>query len=286
MIIKSVLFMLVLGTGLAVLIAIANKKLHVQEDPRIDEVESLLPGSNCGACGKPGCRALAESLVQGTSNPSQCTVASSEIKSQVASSLGVQLEQIEKRVARLACAGGNHVARQRTRYVGLESCRAASLVAGGGKGCYWGCLGLGDCGVACKFDAITFSDNGLPLVDVQKCTACGDCVVACPKHLFSIHPISHQLWVNCKSQESGDIAEAECDVACTACGKCAADAASGLIIMRHNLPDIDYSLHHFASKSIIDRCPTGAITWINAQNQFETGYAAKRVVRKSALPIG
>ena len=58
-------FMATLGIALAALLALANRKLHVYEDPRIEAVESLLPKSNCGACGQPGCRAFAEKAVAG-----------------------------------------------------------------------------------------------------------------------------------------------------------------------------------------------------------------------------
>jgi hypothetical protein len=49
-----------LGVILAIVLAIADKKFYVWEDPRIDEVEAMLPLANCGACGCPGCRAFAE----------------------------------------------------------------------------------------------------------------------------------------------------------------------------------------------------------------------------------
>ena len=54
-----------LTLALAGLIAVANKKLYVYEDPRIDQVEDMLPHANCGACGFPGCRPFAEALVAG-----------------------------------------------------------------------------------------------------------------------------------------------------------------------------------------------------------------------------
>ena len=41
---------------LAMMLIIANKKLYVWEDPRIDKVEDMLPHANCGACGFPGCQ--------------------------------------------------------------------------------------------------------------------------------------------------------------------------------------------------------------------------------------
>lgn len=54
-----------LGLFFGVLLAVAAKFFHVEEDNRIDEVEKMLPGANCGACGYPGCRGLAEALVKG-----------------------------------------------------------------------------------------------------------------------------------------------------------------------------------------------------------------------------
>jgi len=285
-VVQSLVFMAGLGGVLAMIIVFARQKFHVEEDPRIDEVEANLPGNNCGACGQPGCRAFAETLVSGKENPSRCTVGTPEGKQWIAGYLGIVLEEQEKKVARLACAGGSHVARQRTRYVGEPTCRAASLTAGGGKGCTWGCLGLEDCGRACTFDAIHFNAHGLPVVDVEKCVACGDCVVACPKALFQLVPISHKLWVNCKSQDVGDVALAECDVACTACGKCVMDAGAGLLTMRHNLPVVDYALNDFADPRIIQRCPTGAIVWFPTPHSYETGANARKILRQSALPIG
>ena len=142
---STVLFTGGLGLVLACVLAIANRKLYVAEDPRIDEVEEMLPNTNCGACGSPGCRAFAEACVAGASNPVQCTVSSREMTAFIADYLGVELADEEKRVARLACAGGNHVARMRAQYSGLKTCRAAVAAGGGGKACAWGCLGLADC---------------------------------------------------------------------------------------------------------------------------------------------
>ena len=65
-----------LGLFFAGVLAIAYKKLKVEEDPRIDQVESMLPGANCGACSMPGCRAFAEQVVAGSLKPGKCTVSS------------------------------------------------------------------------------------------------------------------------------------------------------------------------------------------------------------------
>lgn len=274
-----------IGTALAIVLAYANKKLYVYEDPRIDQVEAMLPSANCGACGCAGCRAFAEKAVKGEIAPGKCTVSSPDGIVAIASFLGVAAGKEEKRVARLACAGGSNVARNRAHYSGLDTCRGAALVGGGGKGCSWGCLGLGDCERVCDFKAITMDQHGLPVVSEDLCTACGDCVEVCPKGLFSLHPVSHRLWVACNSHAHGDAAEADCEVACTACGRCAADAPEGLVKITDNLAVVDYAKNRLATRTPIERCPTGAIVWIDARKGPMKGLEAKKITRKSALPV-
>lgn len=258
------------GVGLTfgALIALANRKLRVYEDPRIDGVTELLPGANCGACGYPGCRAFAEAAVTGAIEPAKCTVMSPDMRLDVAAYLGVDAGEAERRVARLLCAGGRTVAPRKAAYTGIDSCAAAVSVGGGGKGCAWGCVGHGDCAVSCTFDAITMGADELPVVDIDKCTACSDCVDACPLGLFTIMPVDHHLIVQCRSLLSGDAATSVCSVACDACGRCVKDAAPGLISMQRGLAVIDYD--RIASEDIaaIARCPTGAITWLEGA-QFE-----------------
>ncbi len=267
---------------LASLLVWAHRRLRVEEDPRIDVVEEMLPHANCGACGFPGCRPFAEALVRGDTLPGRCTVGGESDRAAIAAFLGVDVGAQEKVVARLACAGGSNVARFRAHYDGLPTCGAAALVAGGGKSCFWGCLGFADCAEACDFEAIHMDDHDLPVVDEDRCTACGDCVTACPKDLFSLHPVSHRLWVACRSLEAGDALTRDCEVACTACGRCAMDAP-GLISMQDNLPVVDYGRDH-QTRVPIQRCPTGAIVWLDPDLGPVKGAEAHKVIRKSALP--
>lgn len=271
---------------LALMLVIANRKLYVYENPRIDIVEGLLPHANCGACGFPGCRPFAEALVNGKVLPVKCTVSSEEGRETIARYLGVSLGESDKQVARLACAGGKNVARNKAIYQGMENCQGAALVSGGGKGCFWGCLGLGDCELVCDFDAIYMNDHGLPVVDENKCTACGDCVEVCPKELFSLQPFTHQLWVACKNLESGDEILEECEVACTACGRCVMDAPGDLIIMENNLPRINYDRALQQNTDPIQRCPTGAIVWLDSQIGAMKGKEARKVVRIGEREVG
>jgi len=257
-----------IGLVFGALIALAQRKLLVWEDPRLGTLTEMLPGTNCGACGCPGCRGFAEALVGQEKQPVECTVMQPEEIVDVANFLGVDAGKAHNRVARLLCAGGAHVAIQQAEYRGLASCVAAAAVAGGGKGCTWGCLGLADCEVACDFDAIHMDRFGLPVVNPDKCTACNDCVEVCPKDLFVLMPIERKLIVQCKSQLEGDGAEALCSVACTACGKCAIDAAAGVIRMENGLAVINYEENERAGPEAIARCPTGAIVWVEHAQEF------------------
>lgn len=266
---------------LATMLVVADRRFHVEEDQRIIAVERMLPHTNCGACGFPGCHAFAEALVQGQVLPGMCSVGSPNDHARIASFLGVDVGSQEKRVARLACAGGNNVARHRARYEGAGSCAAAALVAGGGKACFWGCLGLGDCEVACGFDAIEMDRHRLPIVNEDRCTACGDCVEACPKDLFSLQPVSHRLWVACSSLAEGDGILEDCAVACTGCARCAMDAP-GQIAMENSLPVIDYR-HGSLTAQPTERCPTGAILWLSKDGPSK-GRAAARIIRKGEVP--
>lgn len=282
-IVTSVLTLGGIAVALAVILVLVNRKLFVQEDPRIDVVEDMLPGSNCGACGMPGCRALSEALVGGDALPGKCTVSSDDGRQSIAAYLGVDVGAQEKVVARLACAGGINVSRKRAHYQGLGTCRAAAMVGGGGKSCSWGCLGLSDCADVCDFDAITMNEFSLPVVDTDKCTACGDCVDVCPKGLFDLHPVSHRLWVACRSLEAGDDVLEDCEVACTACGRCAMDAPGGVIQIVNNLPVVDYDRGHANGRVAIERCPTGSIVWLGDAGS-EKGRDAHKVLRRQPLP--
>lgn len=263
-------FLAGLSIFLAVVLAFANRWFAVDEDPRIELVYNHLPGANCGACGYPGCQAFAEKVVNGEVVPSQCSVGGASAAEYIAKLLGIDAGSVEKRVARLHCAGGNDVAVQVAQYEGYSSCRAAATVGGGFKGCSYGCLGLADCEVSCNFDAITMGPNGLPVVDVDKCTACGDCVEACPKGLFEILPVRQRLLVQCKSILEGDSVTELCKVGCTGCTRCAADAPVDLIQMKLNLPVINMDRLDLQTEIATYRCPTGAITWIDGQQFPDT----------------
>lgn len=112
------------------------------------------------------------------------------------------------------------------------------------------------------------SPTGIPVVDPEKCTGCEECVKICPKGLFEMAPIGQKLLVQCKSELEGDAVFASCRVGCTACKRCVADAAPGLLKMVKNLPVLAREHLHLQSAKAIRRCPTGAIVWLDDARQF------------------
>ena len=69
---------------------------------------------------------------------------------------------------------------------------------------------------------------------------------------------------------------------CTNCGRCEMDAPQGLITIKKNLPVVDYSRPH-KTQAPIERCPTGAIVWIDPKAGPVKGPAAKKIIRKGTL---
>ncbi|MDD4980621.1 MAG: RnfABCDGE type electron transport complex subunit B [Candidatus Omnitrophica bacterium] len=247
----------VLGLLFGVGLALASKKLAVHVDARLEKIHGLLPGSNCGACGGAGCFGFAESVLSGKLKIDACRVSSDETKKQIAEALGRKLQKIEKAVAVLHCAGGTKV-KDRFLYSGIEDCVAANLVLGGQKECVWGCLGFGSCVRVCPFDAIKMSDTGLPVVDKDKCKACNKCVLICPKKLFTLVPVTHDVYVACSSHDLGKDTRLVCPVGCIACRKCEQVCPVDAIHVIDNLAIIDYNKCTSCGKCI-EVCPVKCI---------------------------
>ena len=244
---------LIFGIGLAV----ASKKFNVQVDPKLEQVQHLLPGANCGACGNPGCFGFAESLLEGKSTVESCRVCSEEIKEKIAGIMGISLEKQTKKIATLHCNGGLRV-KDRYIYNGINDCISAKLVLGGQKACVFACLGFGTCQKACPFGAITMSVEGLPVVDKVKCRSCNKCVLACPKKLFSLISVSNTVYVACSSHDTGRDVKMVCPVGCISCKLCEKACKFDAIHVIDNLAVIDY--HKCTScKECVKVCPAKTI---------------------------
>jgi RnfABCDGE-type electron transport complex B subunit len=276
----TVLSLSALGILLAVVLYFVAQRFRVDEDPRIDRTEEMLPGANCGACGYPGCRGMAEALVkQDDISELYCPVGGAETMSAVAAFLGKAAAERAPEVAVVRCAGSCAVRPHRNTFDGARSCAVEAATYAGETGCGFGCLGRGDCVAVCAFDAIHINpETGLPEVDDEKCTACGKCVKACPKFIIQLRrkgPKSRRVFVSCVNKDKGAVARKACEAACIGCGKCVKVCAFEAITLANNLAYIDPEKCKLCRKCVAE-CPTGAIV--------EVGFPAKKPAAESPAP--
>ena len=252
-----------LGLLLAIILYFVAQKFKVYEDPRIDEVEAILPGANCGGCGFAGCRAFAEALVKSDNIGNlYCPVGGNTVMGNAAKVLGQVAETKDPMIAVVRCNGTCENRPRTNEYQGATSCAVISATYGGETGCSYGCLGKGDCVVSCPFDAIHMNaTTGLPEVDEEKCTACGNCVKACPKFIIELRkkgPKGKRIFVSCINKDKGGVAKKACTVACIGCSKCFKTCPYEAITMSNNLAYIDYTKCKLCRKCV-EVCPTNAI---------------------------
>ncbi len=189
----ALIFLGGLGAVSALLLGVASRVFFVKEDPQIAEVESALPGANCGGCGYAGCHACAEAIVAGEAPANACVVGGFETAVAVAAVMGVKVEAKEPEIAATSCTFGTADADLIYLYSGAQDCQAAVALFGGAKLCPIGCIGLGSCVKACKFDALSIGPDHLPKFNPKKCVGCGACVKACPKHIIQLTSSSGRL---------------------------------------------------------------------------------------------
>ena len=251
----------------AIILYIVAKKFAVYEDPLIDQIAEILPGANCGGCGYAGCKAFAENCVKiGKLERDYCPVGGTDVMKRVAALLGVEAQVSEPKVAVLLCNGSSACRPKLTTYTGVKKCSIAHTTYAGETGCKFGCIGFGDCQVACAFDALHIDPTtGLPVIDEDKCTACGACAKACPKLLLQLRkkgPKGRKVYVACKSQDKGAVAKKACQSACIGCSKCVKECPFEAITVQNNVAYIDDSKCRLCRKCVAV-CPTGAIHAVN-----------------------
>lgn len=246
---------LLFGLGLA----FASRIFRVEIDPKIERVLSALPGANCGACGKAGCAGLAEAIAEGDASLTSCPAGGEEVYNKIADILGVKKQTVEKKVAQVRCGGGRD-AKDKYEYHGVKTCAALNLMAGGNKMCSFGCIGFGDCIRACFFNAIHMGKDGIPVVDPDKCTACGKCVTACPKGIISLEKASERYYVKCLSQDKALFVKNACKTGCIACKICER-ISKGVFVVENNLSRLDYAGTSDAMllRLCAEKCPTKCI---------------------------
>lgn len=263
----TVIVLALLGGVASIILYFVAQKFKVFEDPKIGEVEAVLPGANCGGCGFPGCHGLAEALSKADDISGMgCPVGGAEVMSKVAAILGKEVAASAPKVAVVRCNGTCANRPRLLNYDGARSCAIQSAHFAGETGCSFGCLGCGDCVSACTFGALGMDpETGLPVVDGDKCVACGACVKACPKGIIELRnkgPKDRRIWVSCVNKDKGAVARKACSAACIGCGKCAKECAFGAITVENNVAYIDFTKCKMCRKCVA-ACPTHAIHELN-----------------------
>ncbi len=282
----SIISLAAIGAIAAVILYFIAQRFKVEEDPRIDEVESVLPGANCGGCGKAGCRNFAESCVKATSlDGLLCPVGGSAVMQKVAGILGMEAAEATPRVAVVRCNGTCENRPRTSLYEGAGSCAIANSLYMGETGCAYGCLGCGDCVAACKFGAISIDETtGIPVVDIDKCTACGACVKACPRHIIELRKKGLKgrgVYVSCVNKDKGAVARKACSAACIGCSKCAKECKFDAITIADNLSYIDSDKCKMCRKCV-EVCPTHAIHAVNFPPKKPAEPATESTAAKTA----
>jgi len=284
-VIITILTLGILGTLAAVVLYFVAQKFKVIEDPRIDQVEEVLPAANCGGCGFPGCRAFAEAMVKSDDISSlNCPVGGAETMNAAASILGKEVAASDPMIAVVRCHGTCDNRPKTNNYDGAGSCAVSASLYGGDTGCSFGCLGEGDCVDACNFDAMEMDPKtGLPTIN-DNCVACGACVDACPKNIIELRkkgPKGRRIFVSCINEDKGGAAKKACSAACIGCKKCQKECPFEAITVENNLAYIDYSKCKLCRKCV-SVCPTNAIHEIN----FPPKKVKPVAVKKPVAPVG
>ncbi|MCM1291118.1 MAG: RnfABCDGE type electron transport complex subunit B [Prevotella sp.] len=269
MITSSILILGLTGIIAAVVLYIVAKRFAVYEDPKIAQIEELLPGANCGACGFSGCHAFACACAKADSLENlACPGAGQDGMNKIAALLGLKAGTLIPRIAIVACNGTCANRQQTNRYDGVRSCAIEAAYYGGESACIYGCLGCGDCVSACPHDAIHMNmETNIPVVDTSTCVGCGKCVSACPHHIIELAEISSEhplVWVACRNHDKGAAAIKECNVSCIGCGKCKRACPAEAVSLDNFLAQIDTD-KCIGCLKCAEECPRKSILHLDIQ---------------------
>lgn len=265
----AIVLMAVLGLALGMVIGWFAKLFRVESDARVELVTELLPGANCGGCGKAGCSDFAKSVVAGENPPSKCPVSSKEQVSAIAMALGIDAGESFQQRAVVCCGGDMQQTVRLANYNGVLDCVSASLVAGGPKGCEYGCLGMGSCARKCPFGAIEIINN-LAVIHRELCVGCGNCVAACPRGVIKLVPADAEVHVYCNSPLKGPAKKQVCKVPCLGCRKCARYAPEKFTVNGFRA-EVNYDARPLPDAADVQAigCPTGCLLTVEEHLKIE-----------------
>ena len=150
-----------LGAILGLLLGYAARRLAVEGNALVEEIQAILPGSQCGQCGFPGCAGAAQALAAGEAPVTLCPPGGREVVALLAAKLGVEvnLAAVKDTVPMIAEV--------------VEDL----------------CIGCTRCYKACPTDAIMGAAKQIHVVFRESCTACAKCVEVCPTEATRLIPV-------------------------------------------------------------------------------------------------
>ncbi len=233
-----------IGLTFGLLLAITDRKLAVEQNPLIDEVDEELPKGQCGTCGFPGCRQYAESVVNLPDVPPDlCTPGGNEVARIVAKLTGKKAGEITTLKAMAFCRGHRgETCKVKHLYEGLDDCAAAAQLYAGDLACEHACLGFANCVPVCEDDAIRMDEFDIPVVDAERCTGCGKCALACPRDVMVLVPEHAPVTIRCHNTDKGGKVKKICSAGCLACFICVRTCPHDAIEIVDNLAVVDYEV--------------------------------------------
>ncbi len=135
-----------------IVLALASRAFHVEGDPMVDKIDAVLPQTQCGQCGYPGCKPYAEAVARGETEINHCVPGSERAMLAIADLMGVEPKEVEEEAAPPMLA-----------FIREDECIGCTL-----------------CIKACPVDAIIGAPKQYHTVIEDHCTGCTLCVEPCP----------------------------------------------------------------------------------------------------------
>lgn len=158
--------------GLAVIfgavLGFAAVKFKVEGDPIVDQIDSLLPQTQCGQCGYPGCRPYAEAIANGDTI-NKCPPGGQTTINAIADLLDVEAPTLDEE-------HGEESEVKKVAYIREDEC-----------------IGCTKCIQACPVDAILGAAKQMHTVIASECTGCDLCVEPCPVDCIDMIPVEKGL---------------------------------------------------------------------------------------------
>lgn len=163
--IEAVASLTALGLVLGSILGYAARVFKVESDPIVEEIEAMLPGSNCGQCGFPGCGPAAEAVATGDAAVTMCPPGGKSLAQDLATLLNVEID--------------------------LSSMQEEQPMLASVKEEL--CIGCTKCFKACPTDAIVGAPKQIHAVIKDACTGCKACIDVCPTECLVMLPVEETL---------------------------------------------------------------------------------------------